>query len=276
MLKGLKKNGTFLLNSIWDVEETKNRLPDHMKKYLAENNISFYIINATSIAEELGLGTRTNTIMQAAFFKVANVIPYEKAESEMKKFIYKSYGRKGEEVVNMNYAAVDKGSNVTKVAVPAEWAEIKVKKQKDTRDVPEFIREVLEPINALKGDDLPVSAFRGREDGTFPSGTSAYEKRGIAVNVPEWQPNECIQCNQCSYVCPHAAIRPFLLTEDELAKAPEGTKTIQGIPGALKAYKFKIQVSVLDCTGCSNCADICPSKNKALIMKPLETQLSES
>jgi len=275
MLKGLKKDGTFLLNSIWDAEETKERLPDHMKKYLAENNINFYIINATSIAEELGLGSRTNTIMQAAFFKVASVIPYEKAESEMKKFIYKSYGRKGEEVVNMNYTAVDKGSNVTKVEIPAAWAKIEVKKQKDTRDIPEFIREVMEPINALKGDDLPVSAFIGREDGTFPSGTSAYEKRGIAVNVPEWQSENCIQCNQCSYVCPHAAIRPFLLTEEELAKAPEGTKTIQGIPGALKAYKFRIQVSVLDCTGCSNCADVCPSKNKALIMKPLETQLVE-
>jgi pyruvate-ferredoxin/flavodoxin oxidoreductase len=275
MLKGLKKGGTFLLNSIWDAEETKKRLPDHMKKYLAENKINFYMINATAIAEELGLGTRTNTIMQAAFFKVANVIPYEKAESEMKKFIYKSYGRKGESVVNMNYAAVDKGSGVTKVEIPAEWANIKVTQEKDNRNIPEFIRDVMEPINAMKGDDLPVSAFLGREDGTFPSGTSAYEKRGIAVNVPEWQPGECIQCNQCSYVCPHAAIRPFLLTEEELAKAPEGTKTIQGIPGVLKQYKFKIQVSVLDCTGCSNCAEVCPSKNKALIMKPLETQLAE-
>ncbi len=276
MLKGLKKSGTFLLNSIWDAEETKERLPDHMKKYMAENNIDFYIINATSIAEDLGLGTRTNTIMQAAFFKVANVIPYEKAEDEMKEFIYKSYGRKGEDVVKMNNEAVDKGSGVTKVEVPAEWASIEIKKQKDTRDVPEFIREVMEPINALKGDDLPVSAFKGREDGTFPSGTSAYEKRGIAVNVPEWQPDECIQCNQCSYVCPHAAIRPFLLTEEELENAPKDTKTIQGIPGALKAYRFKIQVSVLDCTGCGNCADICPSKNKALIMKPLETQMVET
>ncbi len=275
MLKGMKKNGTFLLNSIWDNEETKRRLPDHMKKSLAENKINFYIINATAIAEELGLGTRTNTIMQAAFFKVANVIPYEKAESEMKKAIYKSYGRKGEDVVKMNYAAVDKGTEVHKVEIPAEWANIKVEKEKDTRDIPDFIRDIMEPINAMKGDDLPVSAFVGREDGTFPSGTAAYEKRGIAVNVPEWQPNECIQCNQCSYVCPHAAIRPFLLTEEELAGAPEGTKTIQGIPGALKAFKFKIQVSVLDCTGCSNCFDVCPAKKKALIMKPLESQLEE-
>ncbi|HLP74861.1 MAG TPA: pyruvate:ferredoxin (flavodoxin) oxidoreductase [Bacteroidales bacterium] len=276
MLKGLKKGGTFLLNSIWDAEETKKRLPDHMKKYMAENKINFYIINATVIAEELGLGTRTNTIMQAAFFKVANVIPYEKAEAQMKKAIQKSYGRKGEDVVNMNYAAVDKGSEVHKVEVPAEWANITVMNERHNGHVPEFISKVMEPINAMKGDDLPVSAFVGREDGTFPSGTSAYEKRGIAVNVPEWQPDECIQCNQCSYVCPHAAIRPFLLTEEEFANAPKDTKAIQGIPGVLKQYKFKIQVSVYDCTGCGNCADICPSKKKALFMKPLETQLAEA
>jgi pyruvate-ferredoxin/flavodoxin oxidoreductase len=194
----------------------------------------------------------------------------------MKKAIYKSYGKKGEEVVKMNYAAVDKGSKVEKVEIPAEWASIKVEKAVDTRDIPEFIRDVVEPINRMEGDDLPVSAFTGREDGTFPSGTTAFEKRGIAVNVPEWQPDECIQCNQCSYVCPHAVIRPFLLTDEEAANAPEGTKFIQGIPGALKAYKFKIQVSVLDCTGCSNCADVCPSKKKALVMKPLESQLDEA
>ena len=276
MLKGLKKGGKFLLNSIWDAEETKNRLPGHMKKYLAENNINFYIINATNIAEELGLGTRTNTIMQAAFFKLADVIPYEEAESEMKNAIYKTYGRKGEDVVKMNYAAVDRGSQVEKVEIPSEWAGIVVEKIKDTRDIPEFIRDVVEPINRMKGDDLPVSAFAGREDGTFPAGTTAYEKRGIAVNVPEWQPDECIQCNQCSYVCPHAAIRPFLLTEEEVKNAPEGTSTIQGIPGVLKQYRFRIQLSVYDCTGCSNCADICPSKNKALIMKPFETQLAEA
>lgn len=276
MLKGLKQGGTFLLNSIWDAEETKRRLPDHMKKYMAENNINFYIINATAIAEELGLGNRTNTIMQASFFKVANVIPYEKAESQMKKAIQKSYGRKGEEVVNMNFAAVDRGSQVMKVEIPAEWATLSAIKEKHNGQVPAFIHEVMEPINSLKGDDLPVSAFAGREDGTFPSGTSQYEKRGIAVNVPEWQPDECIQCNQCSYVCPHAAIRPFLLTEEEFANAPLDTKAIQGIPGALKAYKFKIQLSVYDCTGCGNCADICPSKKKALIMKPMETQLAEA
>jgi pyruvate-ferredoxin/flavodoxin oxidoreductase len=276
MLKGLQRHGTFLLNSIWDVEETKHRLPDHMKKYLAVNKINFYIINATLIADELGLGNRTNTIMQAAFFKVANVIPYEKAIGEMKHAIEKSYGRKGEDVVNMNYAAVDKGGEVTKIEIPAEWANIIVEKKDDNRDIPAFIRNIMEPINRMKGDDLPVSAFTGREDGTFPAGTSAYEKRGIAVFSPEWQPNECIQCNQCSYVCPHAAIRPFLLTDEEVTNAPEGTKVIQGVGGPLKAYKFRIQLSVYDCTGCGNCADVCPSKNKALIMKPFETQLGEA
>jgi pyruvate-ferredoxin/flavodoxin oxidoreductase len=277
MLKGLKKGGIFLLNSTWDAEETKKRLPDHMKKYLAENKINFYMINATSIAEKLGLGTRTNTIMQAAFFKVANVIPYEKAEAQMKKAIQKSYGRKGEAVVNMNFAAVDQGSQVQKVEVPAEWAGIVVAKEADQNgNVPEFIKNVMQPINALKGDDLPVSAFLGREDGTFPAGTSAYEKRGIAVNIPQWKSAECIQCNQCSYVCPHAAIRPFLLTEEELANAPKDTATIPGIPGALKAYKFRMQVSFYDCTGCGNCVDVCPSKNKALEMKSLESQIAEA
>lgn len=275
MLKGLKKEGIFLLNSIWDTEETKAKLPDHMKKYLAENNINFFIINATKIAEEIGLGSRTNTIMQAAFFKLANIIPYEKAEAEMKKAIQKSYGKKGEDIVKMNYAAVEKGSEVIKVDIPSEWAELKIEKQKDDRDIPDFIRDIAEPMNMLRGDDLPVSAFVGRVDGTFPAGTTAYEKRGVAVHVPEWQSENCIQCNQCAYVCPHAAIRPFLLTEEEEANAPEGTETIQGIPGALKQYKFRIQVSLYDCTGCGNCADICPSKNKALIMKPFESQMAE-
>ena len=276
MLKGLNKRGTFLLNSIWEPEETKKRLPDHMKKYLAENKISFYIINATKIAEEIGLGNRTNTIMQSAFFKVAEVIPYKKAVDEMKKANYKTYGRKGEDVVRMNDNAIDKGGEVMKVEIPAEWANIKIENKPDSRNIPDFVRNVMEPINMMKGDDVPVSAFVGREDGTFPSGTTRYEKRGIAVNCPEWQPAECIQCNQCSYVCPHASIRPFLLTEEEAVKAPEGTAFLQGIPGVLKAYKFRIQLSVYDCTGCGNCADVCPSKKKALIMKPFETQLGEA
>jgi pyruvate-ferredoxin/flavodoxin oxidoreductase len=274
MLKGLKPGGTFLFNSIWDVEETKKRLPDHMKKTLAEKNIRFYTINATEIAEEIGLGGRTNTIMQSTFFKIANVIPYELAVTQMKDAIKKSFGKKGEHVVAMNNAAIDRGCDYVEVAIPAEWKNIVLKNDKDDRDIPAFIKNVVEPINAQKGDDLPVSAFLGREDGTFPNGTTRYEKRGIAVNVPEWQVSSCIQCNQCAYVCPHAAIRPFLLTADELAGAPAGTVSAKGT-GGTKEYQFKMQVSVLDCTGCGNCADVCPSKEKSLIMKPLGTQMEE-
>jgi pyruvate-ferredoxin/flavodoxin oxidoreductase len=275
MLKGLKKGGTFLFNSIWDIEETKKRLPDHMKKYLAENDIKFYTINATAIAEEIGLGNRTNTIMQAAFFKVSNVISYELAVSDMKKAIYKSYGNKGEDIVNMNNAAVDKGGEVIQIPVPAEWKNISVKTQTDTRNIPDFIKNVMEPINAQKGDGLPVSAFLGREDGTFPAGTTEYEKRGIAVNVPEWIPENCIQCNQCAYVCPHASIRPFLLDEQEMKNAPANTAVLKATGKELEGLQFRIQLSALDCAGCGNCADVCPSKTKALVMKPLGTQTEE-
>ncbi|MBC8342652.1 MAG: pyruvate:ferredoxin (flavodoxin) oxidoreductase, partial [Bacteroidetes bacterium] len=276
MLKGLKKGGIFLLNSIWDAEETKNHLPDHMKKYLAENHIKFYTINATKIANEIGLGSRTNTIMQSAFFKVAEVIPYKKAVSEMKTAIKKTYGRKGEEIVNMNNAAVDSGSKVEEIIIPEKWKNIKITRQRDNRDIPEFIKNVVDPINAQKGDSLPVSAFLGREDGTFPAGTTEYEKRGIAVDVPEWIPENCSQCNQCSYVCPHAAIRPFILTDEEVNKVPEGTVTVKGL-AQLKEYQYRIQVSVLDCTGCGNCADICPGNKsgQALEMKSLGSQLDE-
>jgi pyruvate-ferredoxin/flavodoxin oxidoreductase len=274
MLKGLKKGGTFLLNCTWSIDELDSKLPGSVKKYLAENDIKFYIINATDIAEELGLGNRTNTIMQSAFFKVANVIPYEKAVDEMKRFIVKSYGTKGENIVKMNYAAVDRGGDVTTVSVPSEWKNAQVEEVLVDQSIPEFIRNVVMPVNSLKGDDLPVSAFTGREDGTFPAGTTAYEKRGIAVWTPEWVADNCIQCNQCSYVCPHAAIRPFLLTDEEAANAPEGTLTKQGI-GGTKEYKFRIQVSLYDCTGCGNCADVCPSKEKSLVMKPFESQLAQ-
>jgi len=275
MLRGLKDGGTFLLNSIWDPEETLTKLPDATKKYLAEHKIEFYIINATNIAEELGLGSRTNTIMQSAFFKVAEVIPYKLAVEEMKHSVIKAYGKKGDAVIKMNNDAIDRGGDVTKVEIPAEWASIKVKAEVVDTSKPAFIRDVVDPINGQRGDDLPVSAFVGREDGTFPAGTAAYEKRGIAVNVPEWQIENCIQCNQCSMVCPHAAIRPFLLTDEELAAAPAGTTAKQGI-GNTKSHKFRIQVSVYDCTGCGNCADVCPSKVKSLIMKPLETQLAQA
>jgi len=277
VLKGLKKGGSFLLNSIWDEEETKRRLPDSMKKYLAENEIKFYIINGTKLGEELGLGTRTNTIMQSAFFKITNVIPFEQAVDEMKKAIVKSYGKKGEKIVNMNFAAVEAGGkNVTKVEVPADWKEIKLQEELAATSRPEYIRNFVDVINAQEGNSLPVSKFTGYEDGTFEAGTSAYEKRGIAVNVPQWIPDNCIQCNQCAYVCPHAAIRPFLLTEEEVANAPEGTETRVATPNKqFNGLNFRIQVSVLDCTGCGNCADVCPSKTKALEMKPLGTQESQ-
>ena len=274
-LRGLKDGGTFLYNSIWDAEETKKRLPDNVKQYLAAHNISMYIINATEVAEKIGLGNRTNTILQSAFFKISEVIPYEIAVKEMKKAIMKSYGRKGDDIVNMNYAAVDAGGDVTKVEIPAEWAKIEVKPVVDTRDIPDFIKNVVEPMNAQKGDDLPVSAFLGYEDGTFPAGTTAYEKRGVAVHVPTWLSENCIQCNQCSFVCPHAAIRPYVLTDEELANAPEGTTTINAQGKEFAGMHFRIQVSVLDCTGCGNCADVCPSKTKALEMRPLESQMEE-
>ena len=279
VLRGIKPGGTFLLNSLWDAEETKKRLPDFIKKTLAEKKISFYIMNATKIAEEVGLGNRTNTILQSAFFKISGVIPYEKAVDEMKKAIVKSYGKKGEDVVNKNYAAVDRGGEVVKVETPAEWAALggKFEPETATRPAPDFVKKVADVVNAQIGDDLPVSAFIGQEDGTIPCGVAAYEKRGIAVNVPEWVPENCIQCNQCAYVCPHAAIRPFLLTDAERDAAPgDSLKTIKG-NGAFKEYSFRIQLTPLDCTGCSNCTEVCPGMkgNKALVMKPLESQLPE-
>ncbi|MBK9357251.1 MAG: pyruvate:ferredoxin (flavodoxin) oxidoreductase [Bacteroidales bacterium] len=275
MLKGLKKGGTFLLNSIWSVEETMDRLPDHMKLYLAENEIKFYVINATAIAEEIGLGGRTNTIMQSTFFKISGVIPYELAVDHMKKAIAKSFGRKGEEIVKMNYAAIDKGGEAVKIEVPAAWKKLVPVKKTDTRILPDFIRDVVEPINAMKGDDLPVSAFLGREDGTFPAGTTEYEKRGIAVTVPKWIHENCIQCNQCAYVCPHACIRPFLINEEEMKAVPAGTPSLKAIPKTFEGLQFRIQLSPLDCTGCGNCVDVCPSKTKALVMESLDSQMEQ-
>jgi len=275
-LKGLKKGGTFLYNSPWSVEETKERLPDYVKKLLAENNISMYMIDATAVAERIGLGNRTNTILQSAFFKISNVIPYDLAVKEMKEAIDHSYGRKGEKVVKMNYDAVDAGADIIKVEIPAEWAKIELKKEVDNRNIPDFIKNIVEPMTAQKGDNLPVSAFNGYEDGTFPPGTTEYEKRGVAVNVPQWIPENCIQCNQCALVCPHAAIRPFLLDENELKNAPAGTKTLKAIGKELAGLEFRMQVSALDCMGCVNCVDVCPAKTKALEMKPFATQLPEA
>ncbi len=275
VLKGLKKGGSFLLNTIWEESEVKLRLPDGMKKTLAQNEINFYIINGTKLAVDLGLGNRSNTIMQSAFFRITNVIPYELAQEQMKKAIVKSYGMKGESIVNMNFAAVDAGgNNVEKIEVPAEWANITVDGEEGSKR-PAFIKNIVDVINAQKGDYLPVSTFNGIEDGTFMSGTTAFEKRGIAVDVPEWIAENCIQCNQCSYVCPHAAIRPFLISEQESALLPDGTATIKANGKQFDGLKFKIQVAPLDCTGCGNCADVCPSKEKALVMKPIESQHAE-
>ena len=276
VLKGIKENGTFLLNSLWDVEETLKRIPDHVKAVIGKKNITLYIINATKIASEIGLGGRTNTILQSAFFKITGIIPYEEAVGYMKKAIVKSYGKKGEHIVNMNYAAVDRGGEYTKVEVPADWKDITAKFENPNaaRLAPAFVKEIADVVNAQAGDTLPVSVFNEYVDGTIPAGTTAYEKRGVAVNVPEWQADKCIQCNNCAFVCPHAAIRPFLLTDEEAAAAPAGVKLQQG-KAVFKDYKFGISISVLDCTGCGNCADVCPSKEKALVMKPLGTQEAE-
>ena len=279
-LRGLKKNGTFLYNSPWSVAETKKHLPDFVKKYLALNNINMYIIDATKIAAEIGLGNRTNTILQSAFFKISGVIPYDLAVEQMKKFIVKSYGKKGEDIVNMNYAAVDRGGEIQKVEIPAEWAKLDcttdfVFEHNDAD--PEFINKVMRPMVAQCGNDLPVSAFKDIVDGTFPAGTTAYEKRGVATVVPEWNSKNCIQCNQCSLVCPHAAIRPVVMTDAELKKAPKGMDAIDiKMPKELAGMHFRMQVSVMDCTGCGNCADVCPAKEKALVMKPFESQLGEA
>ncbi|QZE14675.1 pyruvate:ferredoxin (flavodoxin) oxidoreductase [Halosquirtibacter laminarini] len=276
VLKGLKKGGSFLLNTIWDENEVLRRLPDNMKKYLAENEIDFYIINGTKLGKELGLGNRTNTIMQSAFFKITGVIPYELAVEQMKKAIVKSYGKKGENIVNMNYAAVDAGgANFHKVEVPTEWNTISLSSEKDETSRPDFIENVVDVINAQEGDSLPVSTFKGVEDGTFPNGTTEYEKRGVGIDVPEWIVDNCIQCNQCAYVCPHAAIRPFLVDENEKSNAPEGTDLKKAVGKQFAGLEFRMQVSPLDCTGCGNCVDVCPSKEKSLVMKPLETQDAE-
>jgi len=277
LLEGLKKGGDFVLNCQWDEKALDEVLPGDLKRKIANDNINFYIINATDIAREIGLGSHINMIMQAAFFKIAKVIPIDEAVKYLKDSIVHAYGKKGQAVLDMNFAAVDRGiDSLVKVNVPESWKNAQDTPVEEDMSKPEFIRKVMEPMNAQMGDKLPVSAFKGIEDGTFPSGTSAYEKRGIAVTVPEWQPENCIQCNQCSFVCPHAAIRPFLLDENEKKNAPEGFKTIPAIGPAFKGHEFRIQVSVLDCYGCNNCIDVCPAKEKALVMKPLDSQMAEA
>ncbi|NDV60080.1 pyruvate:ferredoxin (flavodoxin) oxidoreductase [Bacteroides sp. 519] len=275
--RGLKQNGTFLLNTIWNEEELAKNLPNKVKRYLAQKNVTVYYMNATQIAMEIGLGNRTNTILQSAFFRITGVIPVDLAIEQMKKFIVKSYGNKGEEIVNMNYAAVDRGGEYKKLNVDPSWANLADDKEETNND-PAFINEVVHPINAQDGDLLPVSKFVGREDGTWDQGTAQYEKRGVAAFVPEWNPENCIQCNKCAYVCPHASIRPFVLNEAEQAGA--NFTTLKTIGKQFDGTTFRIQVSVLDCLGCGNCADICPGNpkkgGKALEMKSLESQLAEA
>ena len=273
--RGLQKNGTFLLNTVWDGEDLAKNLPNKVKKYFADNNITVYYINATKIAQEIGLGNRTNTILQSAFFRITGVIPVELAVEQMKKFIVKSYGRKGEDVVNKNNQAVDRGGEYKQLTVDPEWSNLPVDNDIDD-NAPAFINDVVRPINAQNGDLLPVSAFRGREDGTWDAGTAAYEKRGVATFVPVWNAQNCIQCNKCALVCPHAAIRPFLMNEEEAAASPfaEADK-LPAVGKTLAGLKFVQAVDVMDCLGCGNCADVCPGKKgeKALTMVPLEQQV---
>jgi len=287
MVSDLKDGGTFLLNCLWSESELDANLPAEMKKYIAEHNINFYIINAIDIAKEIGLGNRTNTVLQASFFNLAKIIPIEDAVKYMKEAIFKSYGKKGEKIVNMNNAAVDSGVNgAVKVNVPDAWKNATDEKKcsdcsacsgcGSDSELVDFVKNIANPVNAQQGDKLPVSAFKGREDGTFPQGTSAYEKRGVAVDVPEWIKENCIQCNQCSYVCPHAAIRPVLVTADEKAKAPAGFETIKANGKGFEDYEYRMQVDALDCYGCANCVQVCPAKEKALAMKPIASQMNQT
>ncbi|MBR6685976.1 MAG: pyruvate:ferredoxin (flavodoxin) oxidoreductase [Paludibacteraceae bacterium] len=276
--RGLQKNGTFLLNTVWDEEELAKNLPNKVKRYFAQNNITVYYINATQIAQEIGLGNRTNTILQSAFFRITGVIPVDLAVEQMKKFIVKSYGKKGQDIVDKNNAAVDRGGEYKQLTIDAAWANLADDEVVANND-PAFINEVVRPINAQDGDLLPVSAFKGIEDGTWYAGTAKYEKRGVAAFVPVWNAENCIQCNKCAYVCPHACIRPFVLDETEAAGLNADMIEMKA-PAAMKGMKFRMQVGVMDCLGCGNCVDVCPGNPKlggpALKMVSLESQLSEA
>lgn len=276
LLAGLKQGGTFVLNCMWDSAQLEEQLPKKMLRTLAEKEIDFYCINAVKIAEEIGLGNRINMIMQGAFFNLANILPKEEAKQYLKDAVQKAYGKKGEKVIQMNHEAIEHGfTDLVKIRVPEHWKQLADEEKKQETDgikEPEFVAKIMRPMNRQEGDTLAVSAFRGIEDGTFPNGTSAYEKRGIAVNVPEWNVQTCIQCNQCSYICPHSCVRPYLLTAEEKAAAPEAFQTQKAKGRGLEEYEFRIQISTMDCTGCGNCADVCPAQPKALVMKKLDTQ----
>ncbi len=278
VIRGLQKGGTFLLNTVWNGEELANHLPNNIKKYFADNNITVYYINATKIAQEIGLGNRTNTILQSAFFRITGVIPVDLAIEQMKKFIVKSYGKKGQDIVDKNNAAVDRGGEYKQLTIDPAWSNLPADAPVE-RDEPDFIKNIVRPINAQDGALLPVSAFTGIEDGTWPCGTSTYEKRGVSAFVPKWNPENCIQCNRCSYVCPHACIRPFVMDEQEAAGL-DAAKLEMKAPAALKGMQFRIQVGVLDCLGCSNCVDVCPGNpklgGKALTMVSLEEERGEA
>ncbi|PSM51632.1 pyruvate:ferredoxin (flavodoxin) oxidoreductase, homodimeric [Campylobacter blaseri] len=280
VIDGIRENGIFLLNSIWDAKETVSRIPNKVKKILAKRNVEFYIINATKLANEIGLGNRTNTIMQSAFFKLAKIIPFDDAKEYMKEYAAKTYAKKGEKIIQMNYRAIDEGSDkLVRVEIDPSWAELDEEiKIEDKYIGNDFIENVVKPINAARGDSLPVSAFLGYEDGSFESGTTQYEKRGIGVTVPKWIETNCIQCNQCAFVCPHAVIRPFLINEEEEKNAPKGMvdKLLEAKGKEVKGLKYKIQVSPLDCTGCNLCAEVCPSKEKSLVMVPLGEELEKN
>lgn len=272
LARGLRKNGTFVLNCQWSKDELEDKLPAQLKRTLAKQNANLYLIDAVEIAGKIGLGNRISMVMQGVFFRLNGILPEEKAKELTKEAVKKMFFKKGEKIVDRNCQAIDEGFRlVQQVEVPKEWAD--AKDNIDTcKEEPAFIRNILRPMEREEGNLLPVSAFRGMEDGTFPNGTAAYEKRGTAVNVPKWIQENCIQCNQCSYICPHATIRPFLLNEEEAANAPDTFHTKPAVGKGLRTFQYRIQVSPMDCTGCGNCADICPAKEKALVMERLSTQ----
>ncbi|MGL4687252.1 MAG: pyruvate:ferredoxin (flavodoxin) oxidoreductase [Fusobacteriaceae bacterium] len=291
MVGGLRKGGTFLLNCIWDKNEVVNHLPVNVKRDLAKKGAKFYILDANKLAGEIGLGGRTNTIMQASFFKLADIIDFTEAQKYMKEFVEKTYGKKGAEIVAMNNLAIDKGAaELVEVVVDPAWANLTDKvaveagctgcgcgcgDSSDDSKLGTFVKNIVEPVNNMEGNSLPISAFNGYEDGTFENGTSAKEKRGVATHVPEWMSENCIQCNQCAYVCPHAVIRPFLLTEEEKAASPNKLETLKAMGKGLEGLSFKLQVSTLDCTGCGVCVNACPAKEKAIKMVPIAQELEK-